>query len=82
MGHTSHPWPPYIHRLTGEHMGHVAMARPPCQPTDTFIGDVEPMNVIPHIHQCHVIDECILYSSVPTTDEYMTLRLLAIYLSV
>jgi hypothetical protein len=32
----------------------------------TFVGDVEPTNVIPYIRQCHITGERILHSLVPT----------------
>jgi hypothetical protein len=43
-------------------MGHVAVTPGPSM----FIGDVEPTNVPPYIHRCHITNGHILYSSVLT----------------
>jgi hypothetical protein len=43
--------------------GHVAMAWPPHQPPDIFMGDVAPMNIIPYIRRCHITDEYVALCS-------------------
>jgi hypothetical protein len=59
-GSTSGIW------LTDEYMVPRISPGAAAQRPSTFIGDVKLMNVTPYICWCHITDEYILNSSVPT----------------